>query len=152
MPKHEVAAAVPTWIEDATRRMQAKLAGCDLPPVLGHADWEAQKMRWRNGEAHVVHDWDSLAWLPEAGIAGSAAGDLREPRQDNARAAHEPSRPTKANAAPASRLTRRTSPGRRASGKLSQDAREELIYNRPKLSYDQLKAQGVERLARADLA
>ena len=31
-------------------------------------------MRWRNGEAHAVHDWDSLAWLPEAAIAGSAAG------------------------------------------------------------------------------
>src|SRR6266516_333763 len=67
-------AAVPAWIEDSTRRVQAKLAGCDLPPVLGHADWEAQNMRWRHGEAHAVHDWDGLAWLPEAAIAGSAAG------------------------------------------------------------------------------
>ena len=47
-------------------------ATCQL--VLGHADWEAQNIRWQNGEAHVVHDWDSLAWLPEAAIAGSAAG------------------------------------------------------------------------------
>jgi hypothetical protein len=30
------------------------------------------------------------------------------------------------------------------------NAREELIYNRPKLGYEQLKAQQVERLARAD--
>ena len=30
------------------------------------------------------------------------------------------------------------------------NARDELSYNRPKLSYEQLKAQRVERLARAD--
>ena len=30
------------------------------------------------------------------------------------------------------------------------NGRDELIYNRPKLSYEQLKAQRVERLARAD--
>jgi hypothetical protein len=41
-PEREPAVAVPAWIEDATRRVQAKLAGCDPPPVLGHADWEAQ--------------------------------------------------------------------------------------------------------------
>src|SRR5215470_280099 len=74
IPEREAAAAVPAWIEDAARRVQAKLAGCDLPPVLGHADWQAQNMRWFHGEPHVVHDWDGLAWLPEAAIAGSAAG------------------------------------------------------------------------------
>lgn len=74
-PERQAAtAAVPAWIEDATRRVQAKLAGCDLPPVLGHADWEAQNIRWRHGKAHAVHDWDSLAWLPEAALAGAAAG------------------------------------------------------------------------------
>jgi Phosphotransferase enzyme family len=154
MPKHEVAAAVPTWIEDATRRVQAKLAGCDLPPVLGHADWEAQNMRWRNGEAHVVHDWDSLAWLPEAAIAGSAAGIF---------ASHG-----KTTLAPltSSEAFLEAYESERGAGfspeetdiawaasiwEALQDAREELIDNRPKLSYDQLKAQGVERFARADL-
>jgi Ser/Thr protein kinase RdoA (MazF antagonist) len=73
-PEREAAVAMPAWIDDAIRRVQAKLASCDLPHVLGHADWEAQNIRRRNGEAHVVHDWDSLAWLPEAAIAGSAAG------------------------------------------------------------------------------
>jgi len=68
------AAAVPAWIKDAARRINAKLAGCDLPPVLGHADWEVSNIRWRHGKAHVVHDWDSLAWLPEAALAGAAAG------------------------------------------------------------------------------
>jgi hypothetical protein len=79
MPERHAAAAVPTWIEDATRRVQAKLAGCNLPPVVGHADWEAQNI------------WEAL-----------------------------------------------------------HNARDELIYNRPKLTYAQLKAQRVERLARAD--
>ena len=74
---------------DAIRRVQAKLAGCDLPPVLGHADWEAQNMRWRHGEAHAVHDWDGLAWLPEAAIAGSAAGIFAQPGQDSTRAARK---------------------------------------------------------------
>ena len=74
MPERESAAVVPTWIDRAIERVQTKLAGCDLPPVLGHADWEAQNIHWQHGEAHVVHDWDSLAWLPEAAIAGSAAG------------------------------------------------------------------------------
>ena len=75
VPEREAAAAaVPTWIEDATRRVQAKLARCDLPPVLGHADWQAPNIRWRHGKAHAVHDWDSLAWLPEAAFAGAAAG------------------------------------------------------------------------------
>src|SRR5262245_2725129 len=53
MPERETAEDVPAWIEDATQRVQTKLAGCDLPPVLGHADWEAQNMRWRHGEPHI---------------------------------------------------------------------------------------------------
>jgi Ser/Thr protein kinase RdoA (MazF antagonist) len=73
VPEREATPA-PAWIDEATRRVQAKLAGCDLAPVLGHADWEAQNIRWRRGRAHVVHDWDSLAWLPEAALAGAAAG------------------------------------------------------------------------------
>lgn len=30
----------PGWIEDTSRRVRAKLAGCRLPPVLGHAECE----------------------------------------------------------------------------------------------------------------
>ena len=77
MPEREEAAPVPAWIEDATRRVQAKLAGCDLPPVLGHADWEAQNIRWRNEEAHAVHDWDSLAWLPKRRSPEAPLGSSR---------------------------------------------------------------------------
>ena len=31
-------------------------------------------MRWRRGEPVAVHDWDSLAWLPDAALASTAAG------------------------------------------------------------------------------
>lgn len=154
MPERHAAAAVPAWLEDATRRVQAKLAGCDLPPVLGHADWEAQNMRWRHGEAHAVHDWDGLAWLPEAAIAGSAAGIF---------ASH--GRPALAPLESSEAFLQAYESERERGARFSpyemeiawaasiwealHNARDELIYNRPKLSYEQLKAQRVERLARA---
>jgi len=153
MPERHAAAAVPTWIEDATRRVQAKLAGCDLPPVLGHADWEAQNMRWRHGEAHAVHDWDGLAWLPEAAIAGSAAGIF---------ASHGSTALAPLESSEAFLHAYESERGARFSPYETEiawaasiwealhNARDELIYNRPKLSYEQLKAQRVERLARAD--
>lgn len=50
-----------------------RLRQADLPSVIGHADWEAQNLRWHGSEPHAVHDWDSLAWLPEAAI-GAASG------------------------------------------------------------------------------
>jgi Ser/Thr protein kinase RdoA (MazF antagonist) len=40
----------------------------------GHADWESQNLRWHGDRPWAVHDWDSLAWLPEAAIAGAACG------------------------------------------------------------------------------
>jgi Ser/Thr protein kinase RdoA (MazF antagonist) len=153
MPEPHAAPAVPAWIEDATRRVQAKLAGCDLLPVLGHADWEAQNMRWRSGEAHAVHDWDGLAWLPEAAIAGSAAGIFAShggpalaPLESSEAFLHAYESERGARFSPYE-----TEIAWAASiWEALQNARDELIYNRPKLSYEQLKAQRIERLARAD--
>jgi Ser/Thr protein kinase RdoA (MazF antagonist) len=152
MPEREAAVAVPAWIEDATRRVQAKLAGCDLPPVLGHADWEAQNIRWRNGEAHVVHDWDSLAWLPEAATAGSAAGIF---------ASHGTTTLAPLESSEAFLHAYENERGVRFSPYETEiawaasiwealhNARDELSYNRPRLSYERLKAERVERLTRA---
>ena len=42
--------------------------------MLGHADFEAQNLRWHGREVWTVHDWDSLAWQPEAALAGAASG------------------------------------------------------------------------------
>jgi len=48
--------------------------------VLGHADFEAQNLRWRGQDLWAVHDWDSLAWQPEAALAGAASGAFASER------------------------------------------------------------------------
>jgi hypothetical protein len=148
-------AAEPAWIEETTRRVRAKLAGCDLRPVLGHADWQAQNMRWRHNAPHVVHDWDGLAWLPEAALAGSAAGIFAIHGRQAMLAPLESS-----EAFLRAYVSER---GRRFSAYESeiawaasiwealQHARDELFSNLPKLTYERLKAERVERLTRAGL-
>ncbi|WP_084670841.1 hypothetical protein [Sporichthya polymorpha] len=55
-------------------RARRRLLASPLACVLGHADFEAQNLRWRDTRVWVVHDWDSLAWQPEAALAGAASG------------------------------------------------------------------------------
>lgn len=55
-------------------RARRRLLAADLPNVLGHGDFEAQNLRWDISEGWTVHDWDSLAWQPEAALAGAASG------------------------------------------------------------------------------
>jgi Ser/Thr protein kinase RdoA (MazF antagonist) len=155
MLEQEAAAAVPAWIEETTRRVQEKLVGCDLPPVLGHADWQAQNIRWRHREALVVFDWASLAWLPEAAIAGNAAGIFTTYGKQQVLAPLESS--------DAFLQTYESERGARLSTyekeiawaasmwEALQDARDELNRNRPKLNYERLEAERIERLARANL-
>jgi hypothetical protein len=63
----------PSWLEDVGRRVRRRLARCQAPPVVGHADWEAPNLRWIDRHLHVVHDWDSIVSRPEAAIVGVAA-------------------------------------------------------------------------------
>jgi Ser/Thr protein kinase RdoA (MazF antagonist) len=65
---------VPDHVVDTATRARKRLLATDLPCVLGHGDFEAQNLRWREGEVWIVHDWDSLAWQPEAALAGAASG------------------------------------------------------------------------------
>jgi hypothetical protein len=65
---------VPELVADTAERVRERLLATDLPCVLGHADFEAQNLRWHDGEIWAVHDWDSLAWQPEAALVGAAAG------------------------------------------------------------------------------
>jgi Ser/Thr protein kinase RdoA (MazF antagonist) len=65
---------VPSFVLDTASRVRKRLSAADLPCVLGHADFEAQNLRWRDGEVWAVHDWDSLAWQPEAALVGAASG------------------------------------------------------------------------------
>jgi hypothetical protein len=66
--------AVPAYLRDTAVRVRGRLLAADLPCVLGHADFEAQNLRWHGRQVWAVHDWDSLAWQPEAALAGAASG------------------------------------------------------------------------------
>jgi Phosphotransferase enzyme family len=66
--------AGPAYIVDTADRVRKRMLAADLPCVLGHADFEAQNLRWQDGTVWAVHDWDSLAWQPEAALAGAACG------------------------------------------------------------------------------
>jgi hypothetical protein len=81
-PQHEAVDAqqastgtvLPQWLEQTQRRIHTRLRRTTLPRVIGHADWEAQNLRWEGSTIHTIHDWDSLAALPEAAVVGAAAG------------------------------------------------------------------------------
>lgn len=66
---------VPAFVVDtavrATRRLRESRGH---PQVLGHADFEAQNLRWAGRALLAVYDWDSLAWMPEPVLVGSASG------------------------------------------------------------------------------
>src|SRR5262245_47242513 len=66
--------AVPADLVDTAERARGRLLAAGLPCVLGHADFEAQNLRWHGRELWAVHDWDSLAWQPEAALVGAASG------------------------------------------------------------------------------
>jgi hypothetical protein len=68
--------AVPGYVVDAAVRARGRLLAAGLPCVLGHADFEAQNLRWHGQQVWAVHDWDSLAWQPEAALAGAASGSF----------------------------------------------------------------------------
>ena len=63
----------PAWLDRVAAAVRERLAGRRLPPVVGHADWESQNLRWRDGRPLAVHDWDSAVAQPEAAVAGLAA-------------------------------------------------------------------------------
>lgn len=67
---------VPRHVVDTAVRARRRLLAAGLPCVLGHADFEAQNLRWHGREVWAVHDWDSLAWQPEAALAGAASGSF----------------------------------------------------------------------------
>jgi hypothetical protein len=66
--------AVPAYVVDTADRARKRILAAGLPCVLGHADFEAQNLRWHGREVWAVHDWDSLAWQPEAALVGAASG------------------------------------------------------------------------------
>jgi hypothetical protein len=67
---------VPAYLVDTAGRARKRLLTAGLPCVLGHADFEAQNLRWQGSQVWAVHDWDSLAWQPEAALVGAASGSF----------------------------------------------------------------------------
>ena len=67
---------VPAHVVEVAERARGRILAVGLPCVLGWADFEAQNLRWHGGEVWAVHDWDSLAWQPEAALAGAASGSF----------------------------------------------------------------------------
>jgi len=63
-------------IVETAERARRRLLTAGLPCVLGHADFEAQNLRWQGRQVWAVHDWDSLAWQPEAALVGAASGSF----------------------------------------------------------------------------
>jgi hypothetical protein len=75
LDRRAAARPLPEWLVEVAVRVRKRIARSpNLRPVLGHVDWEAQNLRWIGDEPHAVHDWDSLAWLPESTAVGAASG------------------------------------------------------------------------------
>lgn len=71
---------VPSFVAETASRARRRLLSADLPSVLGHGDFEAQNLRWQGRDVWAVHDWDSLAWQPEAALVGAASGSFASAR------------------------------------------------------------------------
>jgi hypothetical protein len=145
--------AVPAYVVEAADRARKRLLATDLPSVLGHADFEAQNLRWHGRQVWAVHDWDSLAWQPEAALAGAACGAF-------------------ANASPTTLAPIESSAAFLAAYQdlrghwftmeeqeiawaaslwvATHNARWEALYGDPPVCCDAVRAQGAERLHRAN--
>jgi hypothetical protein len=63
----------PGWIDRTARQARDWLRGGASEAVVGHCDWLADNVRWKDGELLVVHDWDSVVADSEAVLVGFAA-------------------------------------------------------------------------------
>ncbi|MFT4216189.1 MAG: hypothetical protein QM619_03265 [Micropruina sp.] len=73
-PEDLNAISAPGWLTDAAGQLRQVLRSHTGLPIVGHGAWEARNVFWDGDRLAVVHDWDSLAALPEAALVGAAAG------------------------------------------------------------------------------
>lgn len=146
-------AAVPAYVVDTADRARKRLLAADLPCVLGHADFEAQNLRWHGADVWAVHDWDSLAWQPEATLVGAASavflktGPATLPPIESSEAflvAYQDFR--------GSRFTAEEQEMAWAASlwPAAHDVRWEALHGDPPVSCDAVRAQAAERLRRAN--
>lgn len=142
---------LPRWLEEIQRRIQKRLSRASLPLVIGHADWEAQNLRWEGHTIHTIHDWDSLAALPEAAVVGAAAGAFAS--------THTPTLAPLASsetflAAYEDATGRQLTPDEvevawaASMYPAAHNARGEILFGNPRVAADALRAQAEERLRR----
>jgi hypothetical protein len=144
---------VPEYVIDSAVRARRRLLAATMPCVLGHADFEAQNLRWHGQQVWAVHDWDSLAWQPEAALAGAASGSF---------ASAGPPMLAPIESSEAFLAAYRNTRGRlftAAEQKIAwaaslwmaaYNAREEALCGDTTVGGDALRAQAAERLRRAD--
>jgi Ser/Thr protein kinase RdoA (MazF antagonist) len=146
-------ATPPPEVEDVARRVRARLGGVRLPRAIGHGDWESQNLRWRHDEPYVVHDWDSLCWLPEAAIVGAASGAFASVEQPTL--APLPSSAAFLESYEQARSRRFTTEEREVAWAASlwlpaHNAYAEALYGLPPVATTQLTVQAAERLRLAN--
>ena len=144
---------VPAYVVDTAVRTRGRLLTAGLPCVLGHADFEAQNLRWQGREVWAVHDWDSLAWQPEAALAGAASGSF---------ASAGPPTLAPIESSEAFLVAYQNIRGRLFTAveqeiawaaslwMAAYNAREEALHRDTAIGGDALRAQAVERLRRAN--
>jgi hypothetical protein len=145
--------AVPVYVADTAERTRRRILAAGLSCVLGHADFEAQNLRWHGREVWAVHDWDSLAWQPEAALAGAASGSF---------ASAGPPLLAPVESSEAFLVAYQDIRGRRFTAVEQEvawaaslwlaayNAREEALSGRTAVGRDALRAQVAERLRRAN--
>ena len=60
------------WIDAFAQRARQAEARVGKP-VLGHADWRVEHLRFQKGKIVATYDWDSLAFCPETELVGISA-------------------------------------------------------------------------------
>jgi Phosphotransferase enzyme family len=143
---------VPGYVAEAAERARGRILAARLPCVLGHADFEAQNLRWHGQRVWAVHDWDSLAWQPEAALAGAASGSF---------ASAGPPMLAPIESSAAFLVAYQDLRGRSFTAveqevawaasvwMAAYNAREEALYDAAPVGRDALRAQAAERLRRA---
>jgi hypothetical protein len=143
---------VPGYVAEVAGRARRRLLAAGLPCVLGWGDFEAQNLRWHGRQVRAVHDWDSLAWQPEAALAGAASGSF---------ASAGPPMLAPVESSEAFLVAYQDIRGRVFTAgeqeiawaaslwMAAYNAREEALYGAAPLGRDALRAQAAERLRRA---
>jgi hypothetical protein len=60
------------WIDTFARRAR-QAETHEGTPVLGHADWRVEHLRFEDGRIVATYDWDSLVFRPETELVGLSA-------------------------------------------------------------------------------